>query len=121
LGGSLQSDEGHFGMEKIVVILKKHFYWPKLRWDVNKYIRSCTACAIAKLSIKKKILYTHLPTLKRPWESISMDYMDGLPSTKQGNDCVFVVVDQFLKMAILIACNKRITIEDTAKIFFERV
>jgi hypothetical protein len=22
--------EGHFGMEKIVVILQKHFYWPKL-------------------------------------------------------------------------------------------
>jgi hypothetical protein len=22
---------GHFGMEKIVVILQKHFYWPKLR------------------------------------------------------------------------------------------
>jgi hypothetical protein len=75
---------GHFGMEKIVVILQKHFYWPKLRQDVNKYIRSCTACAIAKPTIKKKGLYTPLPTPERPWESISMDYMSGLPSTKQG-------------------------------------
>jgi hypothetical protein len=47
-----------------------------------------------------------------------MDYMSGLPSTKKDNDCVFVVVDQFLKMAILIACKKSITVEDTAKIFF---
>jgi hypothetical protein len=121
LGGSLQSYEGHFGMDKIVFILKKHFYWPKLRWDVNKYIRSCIACFIAKLSIKKKILYTHIPTLERPSKSISMDYMAGLLSTNQGKDCVFVVFDQFLRMAILIACNKRITIEDTANIFFERV
>lgn len=30
-----------------------------------------------------------------------MDYMFGLLSTKQGNDCAFVVVDWFLKMAIL--------------------
>jgi hypothetical protein len=48
-----------------------------------------------------------------------MDYMFNLPSTKQGNDYLFVVVDQFLKMAILIACKKNITVADTAKLFFE--
>ena len=50
-----------------------------------------------------------------------MDYMSGLPSTKHGNDCVFVVVDLFSKMAILIACKKRISTETTAKLFFEHV
>jgi hypothetical protein len=100
---------GHFGMEKTVVILQKHFYWPKLRQDVNKYIISCTACAISKPTIKKQGLYTPLPTPEKPWESISMDYMSGLPSTKQGNDCVFVVIDRFSKMAILTACKKNIT------------
>jgi hypothetical protein len=104
--------EGHFGMEKTVVILQKHFYWPKLRQDVNKYIISCTTCAISKPTIKKKGLYTPLPTPEKPWESISMDYMSSLPSTKQGNDCVFVVVDQFSKMAILTACKKNITVAD---------
>jgi hypothetical protein len=66
-------------------------------------------------------MYTPLPTLERPWESISMDYMSGLLSTKRGNDCVFVVVDHFSKMGILTACKKGITTEDTTKIFFERV
>jgi hypothetical protein len=50
-----------------------------------------------------------------------MDYMSGLPSTKWGNDYVFVVVDRFSKMAILVACKKSITTEATAKLFFERV
>ena len=50
-----------------------------------------------------------------------MHYMSGLPSTKHGNDCVFVVVDRFSKMAIMVACKKNITTEATAKIFFERV
>jgi hypothetical protein len=45
----------------------------------------------------------------------------GLPSTKRGNDCVFVVVDHFSKMVILAACKKSITMEATAKLFFERV
>jgi hypothetical protein len=110
---------GHFGVEKTVAVLQQHFYWPKLRQDVNKYIRSCTACAISKPTTKKQGMYTPLPTPDRPWESISMDYMSGLPSTKRGNDCVFVVVDRFSKMVILAACKKSITTEATAKIFFE--
>jgi hypothetical protein len=85
--------EGHFVVEKIVAMLLKHFYWMKIRQKVSKYIRSCIACAIAKLTTKKKGMYTLLPTPYRPWESISVDYMSGLPSTKRGNDCVFLVVD----------------------------
>jgi hypothetical protein len=48
-------------------------------------------------------------------------FQHGLPSTKQGNDCVFVVVDRFSKMAILTAYKKNITAADTAKLFFKRV
>jgi hypothetical protein len=112
---------GHFNVEKAVAMLQKHFYWPKLRQKVIKYIRSYIVCAIAKPTTNKHGLYTHLPTPDRAWESISMDYMSGLPSTKRGNDCVFVVVDRFSKMMILVACKKSITAEATAKLFFERV
>jgi hypothetical protein len=66
---------GHFGVEKIVVVLQQHFYWSKLRQYVNKYIRSCTAYVISKLAIKKQGMYTPLPTPKMPLESISMDYI----------------------------------------------
>ena len=84
----------HFRVEKTVEVLQKYFYWPNIRQDVRIYIISCTPCAIAKPTIKKQGLYTSLPTPSRPWESISMDYMSGLPSTKHGNDCVFVVIDR---------------------------
>jgi hypothetical protein len=50
-----------------------------------------------------------------------MDYIYVLPSTKHEKDCVFVVVDQFLKMATITSCKNSITAKDTAKIFFERV
>jgi hypothetical protein len=106
----------HFGMEKTMAILQKRIYWPKLR-----YIRYFTSCSIAKPSIMKQGLYTPLPTPKRPWESILMDYMSHLSSTKKGNYCVVVVVDRFLKMAILIAHKKRNIVTYTAKLFFERV
>ena len=50
-----------------------------------------------------------------------MDYMSDLPSTKHGNDCVFVVVDKFSKMAILTARKRNITAEAMTKLFFEHV
>ena len=53
-----------------------------------------------------------------PWESISMDYMSALPSTKHGNDYVFVVVDRFSMRVILIDCKKYIYVEATTKLFF---
>ena len=99
----------------------KYFYWQKLHQDVNKYISSCTAYTIAKLDIKKKALYTPLLAPNKLQESISMDQMSGLPSTKHGNDYIFVVVDRFFKMAILIACKKNIIAEAMAKIFFEPI
>jgi len=48
-----------------------------------------------------------------------MVYMSGLPSTKHGNDFVFMVVDRFSKMAILAAYMKSITAEVVTKLFFE--
>jgi hypothetical protein len=112
---------GHFGVEKTMAVLHKHFYWPKLRQDVDKYIRSCTACTISELTTEKQGMYTPLPTPDRSWESILMDYMSSLLSTNKGNNCVFVVFDHFSKMAILATCKKNITVKATAKLFFERV
>jgi hypothetical protein len=50
-----------------------------------------------------------------------MEYMLGLPSTKRGNDFVFVVLDCFSNMVNFAACKKIIMVEETVKILFERV
>ena len=109
----------HFVVEKTKAVMHKYFYCPKLRQDVSRYIQPCTSYAIAKLNIKKHGLYTPLLTLDKSWESISMDYMSGLLTTKHGDDCIFVVVDRFSKMAILTSYKKTIIAKATAKLFFE--
>jgi hypothetical protein len=62
-----------------------------------------------------------MPTPYIPWESISMEYMSYLPSTKHGNDYVFMVIDRFSKMKILAPCKKSIIVEAIANIFFTHV
>jgi hypothetical protein len=72
-------------------------------------------------SNRKLGLYTPLPIPSRPWESVSMDFVGGLPKSRKGHDYLYVVVDRFSKMCILIPCNKQVTAEQTTKLFFQNV
>ncbi|KAI5353252.1 hypothetical protein L3X38_006145 [Prunus dulcis] len=88
----------HFGVEKTLLNLRRYVYWPKMHLDVSRYIRGYALCNTSKPSNRKLGLYLPLPVPSRPWESISMDFLGGLPKTKSGNDYLFVVVDRFSKM-----------------------
>ena len=50
-----------------------------------------------------------------------MDFMGGLPMTKKGHDYLFVIMDRFGKICVLIPCKKTITRQDAANLFFSHV
>ena len=66
-------------------------------------------------------MYTPLPVPSHPWESVSMDFVGGLLKSRKGHGYLYVVVDRFRKMCILVPYSKQITAEQTAKLFFEHV
>jgi hypothetical protein len=74
---------GHFGVGKTVANLQRYCYWPKMNESVSRYVRGCSLCATSKPSNRKLGLYTPLPVPSRPWESISMDFVGGLPMSKR--------------------------------------
>ena len=88
---------------------------------ISRYIKGCTLCATSKPSNRKLGLDTPLLVPSRPWESISMDFVGELPKSRKGHDYLYVIVDRFRKMCILIPCNKQITTEQTTKLFFQHV
>ena len=92
LEGALQWSGKALQRGETTTILQKYLYWLKLQQDVSRFIRQCTTYAIVKPTIKKSRLYDPLPTPDKYGESNSMDYMSSLPSTKHGNNYVFVVV-----------------------------
>eukprot|EP00253_Pinus_taeda_P025300 PITA_25300 len=69
---------------------------------------------ISKPSNRKIGLYTPLMVPSRPWESVSLDFVGGIQLSKRGHDYLYVVVDTFNKMCILMPCKKQVTIEHTA-------
>ena len=109
---------GHFGVKKTEDVLATHFFWPKMRRDVERFVARCTTCQKAKSRLNPHGLYMPLPVPSVPWEDISMDFVLGLPRTKKGRDSIFVVVDRFSKMAHFIPCHKSDDAANVADLFF---
>jgi len=63
-------------------------------------------CAKIKSNNRKLGLYTPFPIPSHPWGSVSMDFVGGLPKSRKGHDYLYVIMDRFSKMYILIPCNK---------------
>ena len=99
---------GHFVVKKTEDVLTDHFYWPKLRRDVERYVSRCTTCHKAKSRLNPHGLYMPLHVL-------------GLPITKRGRDNIFIVVDRFSKMAHFIPCHKSDDATNVAELFFKEI
>lgn len=112
---------GHFGVQKTLDVLKEHFYWPKMKSDVERICSRCIGCKKAKSKVLPQGLYTPLPTPNESWVDISMDFVLGLPRTKRGRDSIFVVVDRFSKMAHFIPCHRTDDATNIADLFFKEV
>src|SRR4051812_21605196 len=117
-GGGLM---GHFGVKKTEDVLAAHFFWPRMRRDVERFVARFTTCQKAKSRLNPHGLYMPLPVPSVPWEDISMDFVLGLPRTQKGRDSIFVVVDRFSKMAHFIPCHKTDDAAHIADLFFREI
>ena len=97
------------------------YFWPRTRSEVDNFVSRCRVFQHAKGIIQNTRLYTPLPIPTRPWDSVSMDFILGLPRTKRGHDSIFFVFDRFTKMAHFIPCYKTSDATHIANLFFDEV
>jgi len=112
---------GHPGQNKTIDLIRREYTWPGLREFVKKYVQSCTTCMRAKPKRHKPYgLLKQLPIPERPWNSISMDFIETLP-TSNGYDAILVIVDRLTKQGIFIPTTVHCTSEDLAVLFILHV
>ena len=66
---------GHFGRDKTYDMLSTHYFWPKMKRDVERHVQRCTTCIQAKSKSNPFGLYMPLPIPHAPWSDISMDFV----------------------------------------------
>ena len=108
-------------MKKTEDVLATHFFWPKMRRDVESFVARCTTCQKAKSQLNPHGLYMPFPVPSVPWEDISTHFVLGLPQTKKGRDSIFFVVDRFSKMAHFIPYHKSDDVVNVGDLFFREI
>src|SRR5260370_14523697 len=83
---------GHFGQTKTIKLIRWNFHWPGLGCMVKTYISSCMNCACTKAPRHKPYgKLKQLPIPEKPWNSISMDFIEHLPARSEerrvGKEC----------------------------------
>ncbi|KAL0171626.1 hypothetical protein M9458_031161, partial [Cirrhinus mrigala] len=112
---------GHPGTNRTLSLLKQQFWWPRMEADVQRYVRGCRECAMAKtprhLPAGKLV---PLPTPNRPWSHLGVDFITDLPAS-EGKTCILVIVDRFSKFCRLISLKGLPTAWETAQNLFHHV
>ena len=92
-------------------------------WDFQSKILYAPVklCQQSKPSRVKQGFLQPLPIPDRDWESLSMDFIMGLPRTARGNDAVQTFVHRLTKYVHLIPTTSNIGAEDTALLYLNHI
>ncbi|GBG59779.1 hypothetical protein CBR_g54882 [Chara braunii] len=102
--GECHDATGPFGYKKTSANLVQRFWWPGMEDDAKKYVETCHVCQRDKPRTQAPLgLQKPLPIPAGPRQSVSMDFMDTLVTSKSGKRHIFVIIDRFTKYARLVA------------------
>lgn len=95
---------GHAGVFKTFHRIIADYYWPKMRSDIQAYVRRCRVCLEQKPLQKASAgLMGRHPVVDRPWQLTSADLIGPLPRSSQGFRYMLVIHDCFTKYPVVIA------------------
>lgn len=112
---------GHSGRDVTATRVKSLFFWKGMAKEIQHYVRNCVTCQKSKPDLAASPgLLQPLPIPNRIWDEISMDFIEGLPSS-HGKQVIFVVVDRLSKYAHFIALSHPYTALDVAQAFLDNI
>lgn len=112
---------GHSGFPVTYRRIKSLFKWDNMKAAVKEYVRTCCVCQQAKPErVLPPGLLQPLPIPSGPWEMATMDFIDGLPQSRQYN-CIMVVVDKLSKYAHFIPLTHPYTASKVADLFMDTI
>jgi transposase InsO family protein len=85
---------GHMGLDSILTLIKRRYYWPNLEEDVSQHCSNCTKCQLFRSGRPQKTVYvTPVPPVAIPFERWGMDFVGRLSETRNGNKFIITAID----------------------------
>jgi hypothetical protein len=112
---------GHSGFPVTYRRVVSLFKWIGMKSVVREFVRNYHTCQQAKPErVLSPGLLQPLPIPSGPWEMATMDFIDGLPQSRQFN-CILVVVDKLSKYAHFIPLTHPYTASKVVDLFVDSV
>ena len=112
---------GHSGVQASYQRVKKLFFWPGLKQEVDSFVKQCSVCQQSKHEhCKYPGLLQPLPIPENSWQDLSMDFVEGLPKSDSFS-VIMVIVDRFTKFAHFYPLKHPFTAKTVAQVFFDNV
>ncbi|KAK8934390.1 hypothetical protein KSP39_PZI015066 [Platanthera zijinensis] len=91
------STGGHTGVLQTLQRARANVFWPGMRRDIQQIVRQCEICQRQKYETTSPAgLLVPIEIPQQIWDTVSMDFIDGLPKS-QGKSVIMVVVDKLSK------------------------
>jgi hypothetical protein len=112
----------HPGATKMYMDLKQKYWWNGIKGEIAQFVTHCDTCQRIKAEHQKQAgLLQPLPIPVWKWDEIIMDFVVGLPRTRKGNDSIWVMVDQFTKVAHYLLVRTNYGGERLAQLFVDNI
>lgn len=112
---------GHPGQAKTLEMVRRNYWWPSMRKDVQEYVRSCHQCQQTKVYPTKPSGLLHpMEVPEELWHTVTVDLITGLPLSSR-YDSIFVTVNRFSKMIHLCPTNGELNAEGCVCLFLNSV
>jgi len=112
---------GHRGQWKMVELVTRNFWWPRVTKKVKRYVEGCDTCQQNKNCIEQpagKLMPNSIP--EKSWMHISADFITKL-LLAQGYDLILVVVDRLTKIVHFIPTTEKTSAKGLARLFRDNI
>lgn len=112
---------GHSGFPTTYSRIKKLLAWLGMKGHIKTHVQTCQVCQQAKPDRSPYPGLLHpLPVAKRCWDLVSLDFVEGLPTSGRAN-CILVMIDTFSKYAHFLPVSHPYTAQQIAQLYIDQI
>ena len=112
----------HPGSTKMYQDLKRYYWWFGMKRNIADFVSRCLTCQQVKAPRQRSVgLLQPLNVPQWKWEAVCMDFVSGLPKTKQGFNVIWVIVDRLTKTAHFIPGKSTYRVDRWAQLYIKEI
>lgn len=90
------SSANHPGQDETLRAIKRKYYWPSIRKDVQHFVKTCITCATTKSAARQEAAKPQPRMPEAPWKTVSFDILGPYPPSRgHKNRFILLATDTF--------------------------